>query len=144
MRVTAVDDRSDRITVTFARAGARAETALVDLGPLRHPPPGLRAPALRLAYAMHPNPAQGATVDRTATLGHPVADRNAVYVADTRARYGHTVHLAREDLGTDGTDEDRLERYAAAISESRARAASIAFADDPAQRRLSNYRSAER
>lgn len=73
---------------------------------------------------MHPNPAQGATVDRTATLGDPIADRNATYVADTRARYGHTVHLAREDLGTDGTDADRLERYATAISESRARSAS--------------------
>jgi ATP-dependent exoDNAse (exonuclease V) alpha subunit len=80
---------------------------------------------------MHPNPAQGATVDRTAALSHPIADRNATYVADTRARYGHTIHLAREDLGTDGTDADRLERYAATISESRARSASIRLALRP-------------
>lgn len=100
-----------------------------------------RTPALRLAYAMHPNPAQGATVARTATLGHPIADRNAVYVADTRARYGHTVHLAREDLGIDGTDADRLDRYAAAISESHARSSSLAYGLD--RRRIASYREME-
>jgi hypothetical protein len=78
---------------------------------------------------MHPNPAQGVTVERTATLGHAVADRNVTYVADTRAIYDHKVHLVREDLGTDGTD--RLKRYAEAISASRSHAASARYRGDP-------------
>ena len=88
---------------------------------------------------MHPNPAQGATVARTATLGHAIADRNATYVADTRARYGHTVHLAREDFGVDGTDADRLDRFAVTISDPRIRRASISYKRD-AERRRSNSR----
>jgi conjugative relaxase-like TrwC/TraI family protein len=128
MRITCVNPRRDQIQVALTPAHARAPVcATIDLTPLRQTWPGLRQPALRLAYAMHPNPAQGATVDRTAALGHPIADRNATYVADTRARYGHTIHLAREDLGTDGTDADRLDRYAQSISDSRSRAASIRY-----------------
>lgn len=138
MRITEVDERHDRISVSFSRAGAHTETATIDVAFLRAPP-GVRQPALRLAYAMHPNPALGATVDRTATLGHPIADRNAVYVADTRARFGHTVHLAREDLSTEGTDADRLEHYAATISDSRSRRAGISY-DVDRHRRLASYR----
>jgi conjugative relaxase-like TrwC/TraI family protein len=143
MRVTAVDEQRDRLAVKFDRPGQGEDTATLDLRPLREAPAGPRRPALRLAYAMHPNPAQGATLARTAALGHPVADRNASYVADTRARYGHTIHLSREDLGVNGTDADRLDRHAAAISESRSRSASVAYRPDPA-RRLSSYRDPAR
>jgi conjugative relaxase-like TrwC/TraI family protein len=128
MRITGVNPRRDQIQVALTRTHARnALCSTVDLTPLRQTWPGLRQPALRLAYAMHPNPAQGATVERTASLGHPIADRNATYVADTRAIYHHTVHLARDDLGTDGTDVDRLQRHAQTISDSRSRAASIRY-----------------
>ena len=106
-------------------AGRR--TAQLDLAPLRRDLPGIRRPAIRLAYAQHPNPAQGATVERTATHGHPVADRKAVYVADTRAKHDHAVHLAREDLGLDDTDEDRLARYAEHISATRSGDASVRY-----------------
>jgi hypothetical protein len=129
MDVLAVDARSDQLTVRLPDGNKPT----IDLKPLRHAH-GDRRPALRLAYAMHPSPAQGATVARTAALGHPVADRNATYVADTRARYGHKVHLAREDLGTDGTDEDRLARYAETISASRSRDASTRYRRE--QRRI--------
>ena len=139
MRLVGVDESVDRVTVRFTRASAAEELATLDLAPMRHADTSLRRPALRLAYAMHPNPAQGATVARTATLGHAIADRNSVYVADTRARYGHTVHLAREDFGSDGTDADRLARYASALSELRAQRASISYRRDEA-RRLSRSR----
>ena len=62
---------------------------------------GNRAAAVRLNYAMHSFPAQGATVHGTATLaGHWSQAKQETYVGDTRAIYRHTVHVAREDLGT--------------------------------------------
>jgi hypothetical protein len=134
MRVVGVEESADRIAVRFERADATEALATLDLAPLRQADASLRRPALRLAYAMHPNPAQGATVARTATLGQAIADRNAVYVADTRARYGHTVHLAREDFGTQGTDGERLMQYAATISDSRVRRASIGYARSEGRR----------
>ena len=93
---------------------------------------GKRAAAVRLAYAMHSFPAQGATVQGTATLaGHWSQAKRETYVGDTRAIYRHTVHVAREDLGVDGTDEDRIARYAQRIAENRQRLASIRSALDP-------------
>ena len=93
---------------------------------------GKRAAAVRLNYAMHSFPAQGATVHGTATLaGHWSQAKQETYVGDTRAIYRHTVHLAREDLGTNGTDEDRLSRYAQRISDNRQRHASIRSRPDP-------------
>lgn len=66
-------------------------------------------------------------MERTATLGHPAADRKAVYVADTRAKHQHVIHLIREDLGFDGTDDDRLTRYADTISSGARREASLKY-----------------
>ena len=63
--------------------------------------------------------------------GHWSQAKQETYVGDTRAIYRHSVHLAREDLGTDGTDEDRISRYAQRISASRQRHASIRSALDP-------------
>jgi hypothetical protein len=91
-----------------------------------------RAASVRLAYAMHSFPAQGATVQGTATLaGHWSQAKRETYVGDTRAIYRHTVHVARENLGIDGTDEDRIGRYAQRITENRQRLASIRSALDP-------------
>jgi hypothetical protein len=124
------------LQVRPAHAGAREDSFELDLRLL----PGAggfhdRTPSLRLAYAMHPNPAQGATVARTASLGHPIADRNASYVADTRAKSGHSLHLSREDLGETGTDADRLERLAAITSNTRSRDASVRYAKRARSRR---------
>jgi hypothetical protein len=81
---------------------------------------------------MHSFPAQGATVSGTATLaGHCSQSKHETYVGDTRAIYRHSVHVAREDLGVDGHDDDRLARYAQRISENRERRASIHYALDP-------------
>lgn len=80
---------------------------------------------------MHPNAAQRATVERTATLGQPRRRPQRTYVADTRAIYDHKVHLVREALGTAGTDADRLKRYAEAISGSRSHAARVRYRGDP-------------
>ncbi len=52
-------------------------------------------------------------------------------MSDTRAIYRHTVHVARDDLGVDGTDEDRIARYARRIADNRRRLASIRSALDP-------------
>ena len=94
---------------------------------------GDRAAAVRLNYAMHSFPAQGATVRGTATLaGHWSQAKQETYVGDTRAVYRHSVHVAREDLGLDGTHEDRIARYAQRISENRQRQASIRQRLDPA------------
>ena len=93
---------------------------------------GKRTAAVRLNYALHSFPAQGATVRGTATLaGHWSQAKQETYVGDTRAIYRHTVHVARDDLGTDGNDEDRISRYAQRISENRQRQASIRAALDP-------------
>jgi len=87
---------------------------------------GKRAAAVRLNYAMHTFPAQGATARGTATLaGHWSQAKQGTYVGDTRAIYRHSVHVAREDLGIHGTDEDRICRYAQRIAENRNRQASI-------------------
>lgn len=82
---------------------------------------------------MHSFPAQGATVQGTATLaGHWSQAKRETYVGGARAVYRHTVQVAREDLGVDGTDEDRITRYAQRIAENRQRRASIHSALDPA------------
>lgn len=81
---------------------------------------------------MHSFAARGATIRATATLaGHWSQAKQETYVGDTRAIYRHTVHVAREDLGTSGTDEDRISRYAQRISENRQRRASIHWQPDP-------------
>ena len=70
-------------------------------------------------------PAQSATVlaPPTSTVTGPRPSK------DLRRRYARDLPpqrpLAREDLGTDGTDEDRIDRYAQRISTNRQRHASI-------------------
>jgi hypothetical protein len=88
-----------------------------------------------LNYAMHSFPAQGATVHASATLaGHWSQAKRETYVGDTRAIYRHSVHVAREDLGTNGTDQDRIDRYAQRIAADRQRHASIRSAVNPTLR----------
>ena len=131
--VDAVDVEKDTVTLLVREPGAEPRLVEIDQTRLRaEHAAGKRAAAVRLAYAMHSFPAQGATVQGTATLaGHWSQAKRETYVGDTRAIYRHTVHVAREDLGVDGTDEDRIARYAQRIAENRQRLASIRSALDP-------------
>jgi hypothetical protein len=130
--VESVDPERDTLTLLLREPGADPRLAEIDQSRLRgEHAAGQRAAAVRLNYAMHSFPAQGATVHGTATLaGHWSQAKHETYVADTRAVYQHSVHIAREDLGLQGTDEDRLARYAQRISENRERQASIRHAID--------------
>lgn len=125
--VGSVDPKRDKLTLLLHEPGAAPRLVEIDQRRLRaQHAAGERAAAVRLNYAMHSFPAQGATVRGTATLaGHWSQAKHETYVGDTRAVYRHSVHVAREDLGVDGTDEDRIARYAQRIAENRQRRASV-------------------
>ena len=125
--VESVDPDRDTLTLLVREPGADPRLVEIDHAQLRaEHSVGKPAAAIRLNYALHSFPAQGATVRGTATLaGHWSQAKQETYVGDTRAIYRHTVHIAREDLGTDGTDEDRVNRYAQRIAVNRQRHASI-------------------
>jgi hypothetical protein len=131
--IDAVDPGKDTVRLLVREPGAQPRLVEIDQARLRiEHAAGRRTAAVRLAYAMHSFPAQGATVQGTATLaGHWSQAKRETYVGDTRAIYRHTVHVAREDLGIDGIDEDRIARYAQRIAENRERIASIRTALDP-------------
>lgn len=134
--VESVDPQRDTLTLLLREPGAQPRLVEIDQARLRKEHAcGKRAAAVRLNYALHTFPAQGATVRGTATLaGHWSQAKQQTYVGDTRAIYRHSVHIAREDLGTDGTDEDRIGRYAQRISTNRQRHASIRQTLDRTQR----------
>jgi conjugative relaxase-like TrwC/TraI family protein len=134
--VESVNPERDSLTLLLHEPGAEPRLVQIDQARLRaQHAAGKRAAAVRLNYALHSFPAQGATVHSTATLaGHWSQAKQATYVGDTRAIYRHSVYVAREDLGTDGTDEDRIDRYAQRISANRQRHASIRRALDRSQR----------
>ena len=131
--VGSVDPERDTLTLMLREPGAASRLVEIDQRRLRaQHAAGERAAAVRLNYALHSFPAQGATVRGTATLaGHWSQAKQETYVGDTRAIYRHSVHVAREDLGLDGTDEDRVVRYAQRISANRQRQASIRQVLDP-------------
>ena len=125
--IEAVNPKRDTLTLRLHEPGAEPRLVEIDQARLRaNHAAGNRAAAIRLNYALHSFPAQGATVHATATLaGHWSQAKQQTYVGDTRAIYRHSVHIAREDLGTGDTDEDRICRYAQRISANRQRHASI-------------------
>ncbi len=85
--------------------------------------------SLKLAYAQHLYRQQGATVKRAVSLtGGWQTSREGAYVQASRARAGTDWHVAREDLGTNGQDAERVDRLAAAMRVSRAQAPSVHFA----------------
>ena len=134
--VESVDPKRDTLTLLLHEPGAEPRLVEIDQARLRaEQAAGDRAAAVRLNYALHSFPAQGATVHGTATLaGHWSQAKQETYVGDTRAVYRHSAHIAREDLGTDATDDDRIGRYAHRISENRQRHASVRRALDPTLR----------
>jgi ATP-dependent exoDNAse (exonuclease V) alpha subunit len=83
--------------------------------------------SLRLAYAQHVYRQQGATVDRAVVLtGGWQTSKETAYVQATRARHGTDWHLARDQLGEEGQDPDRITRLAQRMTNSRLRTPSIA------------------
>lgn len=76
---------------------------------------------LRLAYAQHVYREQGATVDRSVVVtGGWQTSRESAYVQASRAREGTEWFLSREELGTQGHDERRIEQLASRMRGSRA------------------------
>jgi hypothetical protein len=87
---------------------------------------------LRLGYAQHIHRAQGQTVARTLVLtGGWQTAKEPAYVEASRAREGTDWFIAREDLGTEGHDAQRIERLARSMRESRAQTPSLSYAELP-------------
>jgi conjugative relaxase-like TrwC/TraI family protein len=80
------------------------------------------AESLRLAYAQHVYRQQGATVDRSVVLtGGWQTSKETAYVQATRARHGTDWYLARDQLGEEGQDPDRITRLSRRMNRSRMR-----------------------
>lgn len=84
--------------------------------------------SLRLAYAQHVYRQQGATVERSIVLtGGWQTSKETAYVEATRARHGTDWHIARDQLGNEGQDADRVKRLAQNMSHSRKQTPSLAY-----------------
>ncbi|MGH2865855.1 MAG: MobF family relaxase [Solirubrobacteraceae bacterium] len=87
---------------------------------------------LRLGYAQHIHRAQGATVTRTLVVtGSWQTSKEPAYVEASRARRGTDWFVARQDLGTEGQDSDRIARLAANMRRSNAQTPSLAHPELP-------------
>ncbi len=85
---------------------------------------------LRLAYAQHVYRQQGATVDRSVVVtGGWHTSKESSYVQASRARQGTEWFLARDELGTDGQDEHRIEQLANKMRTSRAHTPTLQHAE---------------
>jgi hypothetical protein len=88
--------------------------------------------SLRLAYAQHVYRQQGATVERSVVLtGGWQTSKETAYVEATRARHGTDWFIARDDLGTEGQDPQRITRLAQKMTNSRAQTPSLAYLEPP-------------
>jgi hypothetical protein len=89
---------------------------------------GAELDSLRLAYAQHVYRQQGATVDHAVVLtGGWQTSKESAYVQASRARNSTNWHLARDQLGQEGQDPDRISRLANRMTNSRAHEPSIAY-----------------
>jgi len=83
---------------------------------------------VRLSYAQHVYRQQGATVDRSIVVtGGWQTSQEGAYVQASRAREGTDWHVAREDLGTEGFDAERVTRLSETMRASRAQVPSIVY-----------------
>ena len=115
-------------------AAVEDDRALLDLGDGRRAMldgDGIRQGDVRLAYAQHSNPAQGATTGHAIDLFGSVSTRRGQYVALTRGRQTHWLVTSYEDLEVE-LAEGRAAALAA-LSERMARdepeLPSVAFAE---------------
>jgi hypothetical protein len=75
---------------------------------------------------------QGATVDRSVVLtGGWQTSKETAYVQATRARHGTDWYLARDQLGEEGQDPDRITRLAGRMNRSRAHTPSVTHREIP-------------
>ncbi len=87
---------------------------------------------VRLGYARHIHRAQGATVTKTLVVtGGWQTSRESAYVEASRPRQGTHWYVNREDLGSEGQDENRIERLAQLMRRSNAQTPSLAHAELP-------------
>ncbi|HXN39940.1 MAG TPA: AAA family ATPase [Solirubrobacteraceae bacterium] len=84
--------------------------------------------SLRLSYAQRIYRKIGATVERSvAVTGGWQTSQEGAYVQASRARKGTDWHVAREDLGSEGLDAERVTRLAETMRASRAQIPSIVY-----------------
>jgi len=87
---------------------------------------------LRLGYAQHIHRAQGATVTRTLVVtGGWQTSKEPAYVEASRARDGTDWFVNRHDLGVEGHDTDRIERFAANMRRSKRQTPSLEHRELP-------------
>jgi conjugative relaxase-like TrwC/TraI family protein len=87
---------------------------------------------LRLGYAQHIHRAQGATVTRTVVVtGGWQTSKEPAYVEASRARDGTDWFVNRHDLGVEGHDTDRIERFAANMRRSKRQTPSLEHRELP-------------
>lgn len=83
--------------------------------------------SIRLGYAQHVYRQQGATVQRSVVLtGGWQTSKESAYVQATRARHGTDWYLARDQLGLEGQDPNRVRRLAEHMRNSRSQTPSLA------------------
>jgi conjugative relaxase-like TrwC/TraI family protein len=83
--------------------------------------------SIRLGYAQHVYRQQGATVQHSVVLtGGWQTSKESAYVQATRARHGTDWFLARDQLGLEGQDPDRVRRLAEHLRHSRSQIPSLA------------------
>jgi conjugative relaxase-like TrwC/TraI family protein len=83
---------------------------------------------IRLGYAQHVYRQQGATVERSVVLtGGWQTSKESAYVEATRARHGTDRYLARDQLGDEGQDPNRIRRLAEHMRSSRTQTPSLAL-----------------
>jgi hypothetical protein len=127
--VQGIDPERGLVTVCIKEPGLDAREVTFDVSEMGGTVPRGQAklPLLKLAYARHPNPMQGATLSAVATLGgHWSQGKEATYVADTRGRFILKVFLSRDAYGSGVREEICWKRFAEQITTVRSRSASIA------------------
>jgi conjugative relaxase-like TrwC/TraI family protein len=130
-RITQIDSRHG-LTVALDATGREIRLKREDLAPLR------------LAYAQHISRQQGATVQRAVALtGGWQTSRETSYVQASRARHGIDWFIARDDLGHDGTDPQRINRLAERMRQSRRQTPSLHHPERPFEPTF-EYRSLDR
>jgi hypothetical protein len=112
--VVAIDVDRRTVSVHTDERQSRVVTVLLDY-----------TNVLDLHYAAHVYASQGTTVDRTFVVaGGWQTDREHLYVACSRSRFGTSIYLDRESLGEE-VDADALAEAAARASRSRAKRAAL-------------------
>ncbi|MGP0037324.1 MAG: MobF family relaxase [Solirubrobacteraceae bacterium] len=87
---------------------------------------------VRLGYAQHIHRAQGATVTRTLVVtGGWQTSKEPAYVEASRAREGTDWYVNRRELGEEGHDTDRIERFAENMRRSRRQTPSLEHRELP-------------